>query len=76
MTYIFSCNQSYYTAAECFVAGNLFRKTPELGERGKLWGLLDSARAHVPQLPCGTSLHKAKPGQSTKEIAFCLFKMK
>lgn len=34
MTNIFSSNQSYYTTAECFVAGNLFRKTLQIGGRG------------------------------------------
>lgn len=69
MTNIVSCKQSYYTAAEYFVAGTRFRKTHRIGGKGRLWGRPISARAHVPHPPRGNGLHRAKRGQSAGYIA-------
>lgn len=68
MTNIFSCNPSYYTAAECLVGGNWFRKTQNIGGKGRPWGLLFSSRGYIPfphpeAMACPEQMKVRAPGK-------------
>lgn len=62
----FAARLGHYTAAECFVAWNLIRKTLRTGGVGRPWGLLITAWSYFLHYPHGIGLQETNQSQSTR----------